>query len=357
LEVVVARLRFFPTKGGRMSRLPVVEEKKHDDGKEVKVRQQEAKGGVAEGKADVALITLGNPGSGKSFTLNTLLGYERFVHRVAARAVTTDAECVSTRLAINGRSTSVLVWNLQGMTEPNAANATRNRAAWSAAFRSAPRQIVIFVTCHNNGRLRYEDVALFVQLMLVYRLRPDSTLLLLNGAPSASSLVPSASLTTAWTQETKTLFMRVTDFSDLRHCAVLRRLPRSLPLPLPGGSGVAGSVAGGAFDFLGADALYNASMVGLFLLHCVPASHGEHGHIELEDELLQGYRHRIEHAEHVIAEASRQHAEQVAASNRQRAALEADMAARDQRHQEACAHQLPPPRLTLVRSDATSAIS
>ena len=258
----------------------------------------------------VSLVTVGNIGAGKSFLLNTLLGCEQFAHRVAARPVTREAEHIQVELNMGGQDSRVNIWNLQGIAEPRGAHADRNRAALSAAFQSAPRQVVIFVARHNNGRLRHEDVALFVQLMRVYHIRPESTIVLFNRLPAEGLLAM------------QTLFCRVTEFclpTELVHCAALRTV------------GVDGNREA---MFTSADACFNADVVRSLLARCAPVSHKEEEGmmVMLEEEQLEFYRRRIAAVQTIIEEELRRHKESLLETTRQQELMTSAMKEADRLH-------------------------
>jgi hypothetical protein len=226
---------------------------------------------------EISLIVLGNPGSGKSFLLNCLLERERFVHRISPDRVTSEAETEILDLK-DGRK--IRLWNLPGIIEPRASSLEHNLTALKRAFLESSKQIVAIVLQHQGGRLRHEDLELFIQAKRVWNLTPEATILLLNGASSLSS---------SWASQALSLFKRITDF-EIKHWASLHRVPRM-----------------GKVDFTAPKACLNASLIKLLVAQCLPKAHHQTGEMEFEEERLQQIRREMERIRLAIRSADEEH--------------------------------------------------
>lgn len=164
-----------------------------------------------------------------------------------------------------------IIWNLQGLTEPRSVHADRNRRGLATAFAHSSKHVIVFVAQHRNSRLRREDVALFTELMRVYTLQPESTLVLFNRLPDGQLAAM------------RNLFVKLTGFSTLRFCAALSPLPY-------------------ACDFGDESARRNARLVLELLEQCTPTAHTARGTVLTEQEQLEHARGLAEAAqERVIA--------------------------------------------------------
>jgi predicted GTPase len=79
---------------------------------------------VTANSADIAVLTCGSSGSGKSFLDNLMLGREAFSHRISATSVTRKHE-VETQL-VRGRM--MAFHNIPGLLEGNLENVPANIA-------------------------------------------------------------------------------------------------------------------------------------------------------------------------------------------------------------------------------------
>lgn len=230
---------------------------------------------------DIAIITIGNPGAGKSHFLNTILKRERFVHRISARPVTNDAECevmdnVDELKDVKHQNSRLILWNMPGMMEIGGTNVERNREALNRAIHSAPVQVFVFIACLNNGRLRYEDIALFKQVAHLYQLSPESTIVLFNGCESSHF------------SRCRCVFQQVTEFTELKFSSALKKVSS-------------------INNFDSSISKFNSTLFFHFLSQCLPKVHFkvDDGILQIQD--LQFYKRQIASIDNMISSSRQLH--------------------------------------------------
>jgi GTPase SAR1 family protein len=236
----------------------------------------------------VTVGIFGQPRTGKSFLLNCILGRYVFEHRMSAQPVTTSVSSYETNEEYaEAEICPTSWWNVQGFGELAGANADRNRHDWSSVFSRSPRLVAICLLQHQNGRLRVDDIELFMQLKTVYNLHPSSTIVLFNQPPSSVS----AANRPAWFDRLKMTFCAITAF-NVDHFATIHHVPRS---------------ATGEFDFSCQQARLNALLVRDRLKGCIPREHPQTGVLRLSEETRVALRLRIAEIEKEIQRAMQEH--------------------------------------------------
>ena len=129
-------------------------------------------------EADVALITLGNSGVGKSFIDNIIVGEVIFDHKFSGTSVTRKTEVAVT---IVPPHTSLAVYNIPGLVELQMQNFDENKAEIDRAFQGKSAQIILFIFgIGQGGRITLEDYTTYVALNDAYEFNQYSMIFLLN---------------------------------------------------------------------------------------------------------------------------------------------------------------------------------
>jgi len=128
----------------------------------------------------IGLIIVGNSGVGKTFLVNVLLGEDKYLHKVAPRAVTTKTEFDT--LSIN--EYNVAIFNIPGLIESNQEAIERNKIEIDLAFSQCPTSFICYVFGNQGGRIRDEDVIAFEALDKAYDLKDKSLCFIVNQLPS-----------------------------------------------------------------------------------------------------------------------------------------------------------------------------
>jgi hypothetical protein len=128
-------------------------------------------------ETDLAIITAGNSGVGKSFIDNLIVGEEVFLHKYRASSVTRETEAVVTN--INGKLATV--YNIPGLIESNKENIEKNKAEIEKAFLGRAAQVIIFVFgVGDGGRIRQEDYASYLAMNEAYEFSRYSLIFVFN---------------------------------------------------------------------------------------------------------------------------------------------------------------------------------
>jgi hypothetical protein len=126
---------------------------------------------------DLAIITAGNSGVGKSFIDNLVVGEEVFLHKYRAASVTRETEAVVTN--INGKLATV--YNIPGLIESNKENIELNKAEIEKAFLGRAAQVIVFVFgVGDGGRIRQEDYAAYLAMNEAYEFSRYSLVFVFN---------------------------------------------------------------------------------------------------------------------------------------------------------------------------------
>lgn len=228
---------------------------------------------------NVSVIVTSPPGHGKSVLLNTILSYNRFEHNMSPFPITKVAESIT----IKEQGMDYILWNLQGFNESKGKNADINRHSLDQAFKSAGKQLVIFLLSPNNGRLQYQDVVYFNQLKQVYGLHPLSTILFIIEPETTPSKVN-------WQKDFMEVFKRTTGF-DVLYWELLQRLPSPI-------------------DFKGPEAQLNTEIIKQFIFdEAEPRNHVKNGDIVMEIESMNKLRDQIKQVENDINEENKRYME------------------------------------------------
>ena len=125
----------------------------------------------------LALITIGNSGKGKTLIDNIILGDDVFTHMYRATSVTRLTEAAFT--TVNGMST--VVYNVPGLREIIKANVAANKVEIAKAFARQPNQVIVVVFgVGDGGRIVQEDVATYTSIVEAFDLTRTSTVFVMN---------------------------------------------------------------------------------------------------------------------------------------------------------------------------------
>ena len=127
----------------------------------------------------MGIIILGNTGTGKSFLGNILLGREAFVHKAAARSVTTETEFAETKMG----NEIYAIFNIPGLIEADQNRIEKNKIEIHKAFHQRPTSIILYVFGSQGGRIRDEDVVALNALHKAYPLKSESLVIVVNEVP------------------------------------------------------------------------------------------------------------------------------------------------------------------------------
>jgi hypothetical protein len=127
--------------------------------------------------SDIAIITAGNSGVGKSFIDNIIVGEDIFLHKYRPSSVTRETESVVTKL--NGKIATV--FNIPGLMESKKENVALNKIEIEKAFLGKSAQVILFVFgVGDGGRIRDEDLATFLAMNTAYEFSRYSLVFVFN---------------------------------------------------------------------------------------------------------------------------------------------------------------------------------
>jgi ABC-type glutathione transport system ATPase component len=128
-------------------------------------------------QCDLALITVGNSGSGKTLMVNIILNTNLFEHKWGSRSVTRLTEPGYTE--VNDMRTAV--FNSPGLQEMKSENVQSNKEQIAKAFSRPPKQVILAVfSVAFGGRILGEDVATYTAVLNAFELRQASTVFIIN---------------------------------------------------------------------------------------------------------------------------------------------------------------------------------
>jgi GTP-binding protein EngB required for normal cell division len=126
---------------------------------------------------DLAIITIGNSGVGKSFLTNILIGEEVFHHKYSPGSITRKLEYVITNL--NGYYATV--YNLPGLIEASKENIELNKKEIEKAFLGKSKQIILYIFgVGDGGRLRHEDYVTYLAMYNAYEFYHYTLIFIIN---------------------------------------------------------------------------------------------------------------------------------------------------------------------------------
>jgi uncharacterized coiled-coil protein SlyX len=235
----------------------------------------------------ISLVTVGNPGVGKSFLCNVILQHEAFRHSFQASACTTDADSrTATLTGPGGRTYRVVVHNVPGLIEHDAARLALNKKYIAEAFAQPGQHIVLYVFgAGRGGRLEAGDFAAYEALNAAYGFDAASVVFVFNMMPVRPDR------TSAYDDEVVGMAMRLLQWpaDKLFNYVFINSEPEVVR-------------AGAAFDYKGAEAAVMRNKLYQGLQLAVPHRHEQVKEIELDADRVQHYREAIGELERTLAE-------------------------------------------------------
>ena len=130
----------------------------------------------------VSLLFVGNPGGGKSFLGNTVLGEQKFSHERSGAPVTLTHEEATVQLSFNGQPRTVTVHNVPGFIHPgDPAETEKNKAAIADAFSKPGDHIIGYCfAVGSGGRMVDQDYNVYNALKNAYDFQSTAVLFIFN---------------------------------------------------------------------------------------------------------------------------------------------------------------------------------
>lgn len=131
---------------------------------------------MSEDQPIYAIHILGNPGVGKTFICNQLLGENYFLHKFSPVSVTKESETKVVQL--DGHFITVV--NIPGIIDNNPQRIQHNKAEIEKGFKLNSFSIVVYVFGNEGGRIRDEDFVAFQALQKAFKFDQKSVGFIIN---------------------------------------------------------------------------------------------------------------------------------------------------------------------------------